>query len=146
MVGSALISLNPEVALYDMRNYAGLVIPGVGPYPLVQDSSFPWFEETTISSVMSSFLGAMAHEMSHGFGISHDYRNDDNFLGNVMANGLRGIRGAIDPDFHRTNDTQLTKAVALALRHSKYFFPVDQPAIELTKALRNPMTPAIRTR
>ena len=124
---SQLVAFDPDTALFDTRNYAGLVVPAIGPYPLVPDLSFWLFEGPTFSSVVSSFLGAMVHEVAHGFGLSHDFRNDDNFKGNLMGNGLRGIRGALYSDFFRNDDTQLTVAAALALSNSAYFHSVSVP-------------------
>lgn len=120
MFGAATLSFRAS-GLTDDRPYAGLVIPTIGPLPLVQDVSFPWFEGTTVSSICSSHVGAMAHEMIHGFGLPHDFRNDDSFHGNVMANGLRGFRGAILPARYFQDDCRLEYTSALILSTSKYF-------------------------
>jgi hypothetical protein len=71
--------------LIDDRPYAGLVIPELGPYALVSGISFPSFEGTSVSSVSSSAQGAALHELGHAFGLSHDFRNDENFRGVLMG-------------------------------------------------------------
>ena len=129
MWGSAKLSLAPE-GLTDDQVYAGLVIPGIGPYPLVQSVSFPWFEGSTISGLTSTFVGAGLHELTHAFGIAHDWRNDANFHGNLMFNGLRGMRGALYPRRYPEHDARLAYATAVALRTSRYFQPVDASAAD----------------
>jgi hypothetical protein len=147
MVPSASLALAGLDGLVDDRPYAGLTIPAIGPHPLAQDLSFPWFEGTTVSSVSSSFTGAMAHELGHAFGLAHDWRNDDNFHGNVMANGLRGIRGAVFPQLYGADDCRLEYASALSLSRSSYFtvFPPlapTAPHARARKARRAARTPA----
>lgn len=107
--------------LTNNRNYAGLTIQPIGPRPLVQDKSFPWYEGKTLSSIASSALGAMTHELGHAFGLGHDFRNDTNFVGNLMGNGLRGWRGSIYRDLYPNDSTQLSYAAALTLNVSRYF-------------------------
>lgn len=121
VLGSARLSLDPGGAMQDTTPYDGQTVPTIGPYPLAQDLSFPWFEGATISSVVSSYLGAMAHELTHGFGMPHDGLNDDNFHGNLMGNGCRGMRGATDPDRFPREDTFLDAGEALALSVNRYF-------------------------
>lgn len=101
--------------------YAGQIIAEVGAYPLVQNVSLPWFEGTTLSSIASAALGGALHEISHGFGQPHDFRNDNNFSGNLMGNGLRGFRGALFPERYRTDYTRLSYGSALSLNVSRYF-------------------------
>ena len=116
----------------DNRAYDGLIVPGIGPYPLVQGVSLPWFEGTTISSVSSSWHGALVHELGHALGLPHDFRNDSNFRGNLMGNGLRGFRGAVHPDLYPDDYTYLSYGEALALNVSR-FFNVGQYAPEENK-------------
>jgi len=123
MVGSDMLPRAHPSTLLDTTPYDGRTIPEIGPYPLVQDVSFPWFEGTTISSIASSAQGALAHEMGHGFGLPHDFRNDGNFDGNLMGNGLRGWRGARFPQRFPGDDTQLGLGAALTLSTSRYFNP-----------------------
>jgi hypothetical protein len=123
MVGSDMLPRCNPSWLTNTQAYAGQTISQFGPYPLVQDTSFPWFEGTTLSSIASSAQGAAAHELGHAFGLGHDFRNDANFDGNLMGNGLRGWRGARYPDFFPSDDTQLSYGAALALSVSRYFNP-----------------------
>ncbi len=118
--GDMLTRGNPDY-LSDTRPYDGMIIPEIGPYPLAQDVSFPWFSRTTLSSIASSARGAMAHELGHALGLAHDFRNDRNFNGNLMGNGLRGWRGSVLPGLFPGDDAQLTYAAALALDTSRYF-------------------------
>ena len=107
--------------LGDETPYDGLVRPTVGPYPMKQNVTYPWFVGTTFSSVASADIGAMLHEMGHALGLPHDFRNDDNSHGNLMGNGLRGFRGWFDPARFVTDDLYLSYGDALALANSPYF-------------------------
>jgi hypothetical protein len=118
--GDALFRLSNS-RLTDNATYQGQVVPQIGPFPLVQSVSFPWFEGNTFSSIASSIQGAAAHELGHAFGLGHDFRNDSNFRGNLMGNGLRGWRGSVLPDLYPNDDSQLSYAAALALNTSRYF-------------------------
>jgi hypothetical protein len=110
-------------SLIDDRPYAGLVIPELGPYALVSGISFPSFEGTSVSSVSSSAQGAALHELGHAFGLSHDFRNDENFHGVLMGNGLRGFRGSLFPHRYPLDDMRLDNAAALTLNYSRFFNP-----------------------
>ncbi len=123
MVTGDFLARLSEQHLTDRRRYAGLVIPEIGPYALVDSVSFPWYEGSTMSSVSSSAYGATIHELSHGFGLWHDFRNDENFNGNLMGNGLRGMRGALFPKRFAADDMRLSSASALMLNYSRFFNP-----------------------
>ncbi len=118
---STIIQLfNPQMILTDTP-YAGQYMPQWGPYPLVNEVSFVWFEGPTWSSVASSWLGALCHEMGHAFGLNHDMRHDNNFFGGLMGNGLRGMRGSLFPELFPTDYTRLEYGSALQLNRSHYF-------------------------
>lgn len=121
MMGSDSLARWATGMFNDDRAYHNLFIPEIGPHALKQDVTFPWFEGTTISSVSSSVRGASTHEMSHAFGLPHDFRNDNNFQGNLMGNGLRGLRGNFFPGRYANDHTRLSYASALALNPSRYF-------------------------
>jgi hypothetical protein len=121
MMGSKALSLYYPEYLTDDRIYDGLTLPAIGPYAMKHGITFPWFEGTTISSVTSSLLGALFHETAHAFGIAHDFRNDANFHGNLMGNGLRGIRGGLLPERYPEDYTRLEYASALILNVSHFF-------------------------
>ncbi|MDJ0787385.1 MAG: PKD domain-containing protein [Myxococcota bacterium] len=106
--------------LTDDRDYDGLVNPDIGPHPLVFGSSFPSFGGTTVSSISSAGQGGALHELAHGLGLWHDFRNDENFNGNVMGNGLRGLRGALLPDRYPDDDMRLSSSAARRLNHSRF--------------------------
>lgn len=121
MMGSdSLARWNPRT-LSDDRSYSGLVLPELGPHPMSQGMSFPWFEGMTLSEVSSSVLGAAIHELGHAFGLPHDFRNDNNFRGNIMGNGCRGFRGNRFPGKYANDYARLSYASALALNTSRYF-------------------------
>jgi hypothetical protein len=122
VTGETLARLS-DAFLVDDRLYDGLVNPEMGPYPLVQNVSFPWFEGSTLSSTSSSAQGGLLHELGHGLGLWHDFRNDANFNGNLMGNGFRGIRGAIFADLYPEDDTRLAGGSALQLNYSRFFNP-----------------------
>lgn len=125
MFGTASLAFFNEDGLSDDRPYDGMIVDSIGPYALVQGVSFPWFEGATISSVISSHIGATAHELGHGFGLPHDGRNDNNFHGNMMGNGLRGFRGWRRPDLYPADDMRLSRDHALQLSASRYFREAD---------------------
>jgi hypothetical protein len=120
--GDALARFNPAFLTNDLP-YNNQFLFEIGQYALKQDVSFPWFEGSTFSSISSSILGAGIHEISHGFGLPHDFRNDQNFKGNLMANGLRGIRGALYPERYPSDYTRAAYGSALSLNVSRYFNP-----------------------
>ncbi len=121
LVGSDSLFRIDSDSLTNNDSYAGQIVLPLGPFPLVQNVSFPWFEGSTFSSIASSIQGAFAHELGHAFGLAHDLRNDTNFRGNLMGNGLRGWRGSRFPDLYPGDDVQLSYAAALALNTSRYF-------------------------
>lgn len=121
MIGSDFLFRATAATLHNTQPYHGDTVPEIGPYPLVQDVSFPWFEGNTFSSIGSSAQGAAAHELGHAFGLGHDSRNDNNFDGILMGNGLRGWRGSRLPELFPDDDSQLGYAAALALNESQYF-------------------------
>jgi len=133
---TALARLMPEM-LTDNGDYDGAEWPAIGPYLLKNSTTFVWFEGNTFSSICSAAQGGTLHELSHAFGLSHDYRNDTNFNGNLMYNGCRGIRGNFYPALFASDHTRLSHAAALVLNTSRYFNPdvtyTDQtrPAIVL---------------
>ncbi|NOT11744.1 MAG: hypothetical protein HOP23_07940 [Methylococcaceae bacterium] len=132
VISGEFLARFPEASLKDDRPYKGSILLTIGPYLLVQDVTFPWFEGTTFSSVSSSAQGAALHELSHGFGLEHDFRNDENFNGNLMGNGLRGVRGALYPDLYPTDDMRLSGSAAMQLNYNRFFnagrvFTEDNP-------------------
>jgi len=119
-VSSDYLARMPAGFLTDDRNYQGLVIPTLGPFPLVS-ASFPAFEGTTVSSNSSSAQGAAAHELGHAFALPHDFTNDENFFGNLMGNGLRGFRDFFYPDRYPDSSVDLSASSALHLNASPFF-------------------------
>jgi hypothetical protein len=73
-----------------------------------------------LGDVAGSAFGVIAHELGHGFGLSHDKTNDRNRKGNLMGNGFRGMRGYFRPDL--TDDfCVLSERNAAILNKSKFF-------------------------
>jgi poly(beta-D-mannuronate) lyase len=123
MSGSDASVLYPEQYRTNALYYGGMIIPGLGPYPLVQDISFPWFQGLTVSAISSSALGSGLRNFGGMFGLDVDYRNDENFFGNVMGFGFRGMRGVLYPEMYPYNYCSLSYAAALTLTASPYFNP-----------------------
>src|SRR6185503_4096901 len=115
------LALYPPTFHTNILLYEGITVPDIGPFPLVQDVSFPWFEGTTLSAISSSALGAGLHSLGEAFGLDIDFRNDENFNGNVMGFGFRGIRGAMYPKLYPFNFCGLSYASALALDVNPFF-------------------------
>ena len=111
----------PAAFLVDDRPYSGLTIPAVGPFPLVDLVTFPFFEGRTISSTASSAQGGAAHELGHAFGLPHEFLNDDNFNGNMMGNGLRGFRGFVHPRRYPADDVRISGPSARQLLTNRFF-------------------------
>ncbi len=107
--------------LTDNTPYNGQIVPSLGPYPMVYETTYSLAEGSTFSGVASSLMGAVCHELGHAFGLPHDYRNDGNRNGNVMYNGLRGIRGSVYPSLYPDEHTRLEYAGALYLNTSQKF-------------------------
>lgn len=73
-----------------------------------------------LGDVSGSAFGVMAHELGHGFGLSHDMTDDHNRKGNLMGNGCRGMRGYFRPDL--TDDfCVLSMRNAIVLDKSPFF-------------------------
>ena len=143
MIGSNALPLFSPAMITDDTPYDGKVLPELGPYPMKQDVTFAWFEGTTFSSVASSWLGALWHETGHAFGLGHDFRNDNNFHGNLMGNGLRGTRGSLFPEKYPQDYTRLEYWTALFLNVS-HFFNSDKTGTSgptVTEINQSPVTP-----
>ncbi len=130
--GSDSLALWQSSFLTNDAPYDSLIMPQIGPYPLQQDISFPWFEGRTLSSVSSSSFGAGLRQIGEALGLDHDFRNDENFSGNLMGYGFSGIRGATFPKLYPYNDTRLSYGSALALNVSP-FFNVGTPVTDSIK-------------
>ncbi|HEX8372819.1 MAG TPA: hypothetical protein VF585_08575, partial [Chthoniobacterales bacterium] len=71
--------------------------------------------------VASAAQGAFIHELTHALGMPHDFRSDANYRGNLMGNGLRGLRGCFHPAKYRSDTTRLSTTAARLLNSSCYF-------------------------
>jgi hypothetical protein len=111
---------NPSM-LSNTRGFGGVTVPAFGPFPMVVGNSFPSFDGTTFSQLASVAQGATTHELGHAFGLNHDFRNDNNFHGNLMGNGFRGLRASYFPQQFSSDDIQLSYVAAETLNVSRYF-------------------------
>ncbi|HMJ89669.1 MAG TPA: chondroitinase-B domain-containing protein, partial [Candidatus Acidoferrum sp.] len=124
-----MITGGGSLALYQMLYqtnaalYDGYTVPEIGPHALVQDVSFPWFQGITLSGISSSEVGAGLRNLGKAFGLESDFRNDENFNGNVMGFGFRGIRGVFHPERYPYNYCGLSVAAAMTLNSNPYFNP-----------------------
>ena len=115
------VVMNPYLASPEFYN--GGTITEIGPYVLKQGLTYSWFEGSTFSSVGSSALGSGLREIAEGLGLDPDYRNDENFDGNVTGFGFRGLRGVLFPKLFPYNHTRLPYGASLVLSVSRYFNP-----------------------
>jgi len=121
MIGSDMLPFMGLSFLQNDTPYNGLIVPEIGPYPLRYGVTWHPMLGATKSSVASSNTGALAHELAHGFGLYHDFRNDDNARGVLMGNGLRGFRGWVLPDDFPANVMRLSYGAAMSLNTLPYF-------------------------
>ncbi len=128
--GSDRLALFASTFHTNAAYYDGLVVPDIGPFPLAQDVSFPWFEGETFSGLSSSALGLGLHNFGEAFGLNLDFRNDENFNGNLMGFGFRGLRGMFYPKIYPYNSCGLSYASALALDVNP-FFNAGRPVTDL---------------
>ncbi len=130
---------NPSM-LSNTANYPGVTVPAFGAFPMVFGNSFASFDGSTFSQIASVSQGATTHELGHAFGLNHDFRNDNNFHGNLMGNGFRGLRASYFPQQFSSDDIQLSYVAAETLNVSRYFNPnktfTDNvpPTVSLTTA------------
>ena len=144
--GGDHLALYPTAYHTNAQVYAGRIVPDLGPFPLVQNLSFPWFEGTSLSGVSSSALGAGLQSLGVAFGLGTDFRNDENFNGNLMGFGFRGLRGVFYPKLYPFNFCGLSYASALALDVNPFFNPgrlvtdTNRPAVTIsTSGQRTPV-------
>ncbi len=123
MLGSEQLALLQSIYHTNTLQYHEFVIPEIGPFPLVDEVSFPWFEGVSLSAISSSALGSGLHSLGEALGLDPDYRNDENFNGNVMGYGFRGIRGVFYPKIYPYNFCALSHASALALDVNPFLNP-----------------------
>lgn len=104
----------------DNNSYDGKVFKWISPEPMKADT-LSWNRRgRKLGDVAGSAFGVIAHELGHGFGLSHDKTNDRNRKGNLMGNGFRGMRGYFRPDL--TDDfCVLSVRNAAALNKSNFF-------------------------
>jgi len=121
MTGSLSLTFLGRDFLTDNTVWHGNIYPQIGPYALVDDFSFAWFEGETHSEASSVQHGVILHELSHGFGQAHDFRNDGNFNGNMMGNGLRGVRGWSNTINYDDHFARLSYSVAQQMNINRYF-------------------------
>ncbi|HYV31899.1 MAG TPA: hypothetical protein VEO53_12455, partial [Candidatus Binatia bacterium] len=139
LFGSDLLALLEPGYLTNNASYDQRILGEIGPYPLQAQVSFPWFDGGTLSSVSSAALGAGLRQLAEALGLDHDFRNDENFNGNLTGFGFRGIRGAAFPRSYPYNDTRLPYGAALALNVSPYF-NFGQPVTDYTRPTLNVTT------
>ena len=138
MSGSERLALYQSVYQTNALPYENFIVPEIGPYPLLEDVSFPWFEGKSLSGISSSALGGGLRSIVEAFGLNPDYRNDENFNGNLMGFGFRGIRGMFYPKTYPYNYCSLSYASALALNVNPFFNPgravaeTNAPSITIT--------------
>jgi hypothetical protein len=122
---SAILELMNHSGLLDDRPYGGLSFPTIGAYPLVQGVSFAPWGGPTISSNVSNIIGALGHELTHGFGVVHDGRNEMPIgvaaHGNMMGTGFSHFRGAVFPERYPDRHMRATWGDARQLALSSYF-------------------------
>jgi len=116
---------NPDL-IREHRHYGGLVIPDIGPHPLVSHVSFATSQGDDVSSLAADYIGAAAHELGHAFLLQHCFINDTTDCGNLMGGGSRGWRGYFMPDRFPSEETRLDRPSALMLHLSPFFTKPSQ--------------------
>lgn len=128
MVGGDTMWLLDQAKFADTSGYDGLKLPQFNYLPLVYANSYPYYQGYEIGQNASSFCGAAAHELGHGFGLCHCFINESgNWNGDIMGLGLRGFRG----NFGNFPDEQVRIDIAEALQLAKSrFFNPGEPLTE----------------
>ena len=143
VVGSDGLAMMHVALLGDARPYAGNVLPDLSDEPL-SPGAYAGFMGSTFGQLASTALGAVAHELTHAMGSgAHAFRNDDNFNGNLIGNGFRGIRGALFPGQFAGEYTRLEYSTALQFSVSLYFngdlpTDVEKPSLSFSGGTQAP--------
>lgn len=95
VIGGDTLWLLEKAKWWDNTPYDGMKLPWFDNLPLVFGVSYPGFQGATVGENSGVFFGAAAHELGHGFGISHCFCSGDTVpgVGDLMGNGCRGFRG-----------------------------------------------------
>ena len=128
--GDSMAIMDPKY-LTNNTAYDGSIIAEIGSYPLVYGTSFGTAEGSTFASLASTYFGTCCHEFGHAFNLTHDFRNDWNFLGNNMANGCRGMGGYLCPVLYTNWYSRQTYEYAVQLSLSRFFNP-SRPITDMT--------------
>jgi len=129
--------------------YHGITLQDVGPYPMQYPATGPVYDGEWLNQLASSKLGSVIHELTHAFGIDHDFDNGILWApfpytvrtlvaGNLMSNAFRGIYGYVHPGF-LPDSTYVSYATALQLNVSRWFQP-DKLYNDNTKPVIRNMT------
>jgi hypothetical protein len=116
--------MRPEFLIND-STYNGLIVDGLGEYPMSFGETYNDDEGETISQITSRALGITAHELGHGFGLHHCHVNNRDWHGDIMStrSGELGIRGWARPELYPEDNTNLWYGYCLALNVNRYFNP-----------------------
>jgi hypothetical protein len=119
--------------------YDGVTHLPLGPYEMVQDVTWAWWQGDVFSRVTACTVYGWMHELGHAFTLAHCPLNDLDLNDTLMGTGTGGYRGWLNPGSYSNNYMHLCYGTAAFLNISPYFTSpavvsdeYDTPSVNVT--------------